>query len=272
MFASFLLVLREVMEAALVVTIVMAATRKVQRRELYIGAGILLGILGALLIAGFTSVISNAFGGAGQEIFNAFVLFTAVVLLAWHVVWMSSHGRELTAELKSVGHDVTIGTKPLSALAIIVAAAVLREGSEIVLFMQGLLSGSNDQNTLFIGAILGLAGGIIFGALLYFGMLRIPLGRLFSATNGLLIAIAAGMAAKAANYLIAANIIPEWQPRLWDSSAFLSDDSFAGSTLSALLGYTATPSGMQIIFFAFTLLGILSMAHFVKQHAATAKI
>lgn len=272
MLAALLLVFREVLEAALVITIVMAATRGVQGRMRYILSGVGMGVLGALALAGFTDTLSRQFDGAGLEIFNALVLFSAVALLTWHVVWMSSHGRELAAEMKSVGRAVSDGTRPLSALAIVIAAAVLREGAEIVLFMQGLWVGATNTTPLLLGSFGGLCAGMIFGALLYFGMLRIPLKHLFSTSNYLLIAIAAGMAAKAANYLVAANVLPQLSPRVWDSSAILADDSWVGQTLSAFIGYTATPSGIQLLFFGTTIVLMLVLSrHVTAAHASLRK-
>ena len=101
-----LLVFREVLEAALIISIVAAATRGVVRRGVFIGGGIALGLVGALLVAAFAGVIAEAVGGSGQELFNASVLLIAVLMIGWHVIWMSSHGRELAQHMQSVGGAV----------------------------------------------------------------------------------------------------------------------------------------------------------------------
>ena len=264
MLAAFLLVLREVMEAALVITIVMTATRGVAMRHLFVLGGVALGTIGALFIAGFTNVIADALDGAGQEIFNACVLLTATALLAWHVIWMASHGKKLASELRAAGEAVKLGLRPMSALSLIVASAVLREGAEIALFMEGLSFDTHGRDIAW-GAMAGLVGGMLFGAALYFGMVRIPLRHLFSTTNGLLVAVAAGMAAKAANYLAAAGWLPELGARIWDTSRILPDDTFIGSTLGAFMGYTATPSGIQLLFFAATIAAITLLSQVVAR-------
>ncbi len=277
MLAALLLVFRESMEAALVITVILAATRGVRQRGRYILAGIAAGAAGAGVLAAFTGALSNAMGGVGAEIFNATVLLLAVALLAWHVIWMGHHGKEMAAEIKQLGHDITLGIKPLSALAIVSATTVLREGSEIVLFMQGLLASADHAAPLFIGGIFGLVAAVAAGALMYLGMLRIPVGKLFSATNVLLMLIAAGMAGKAANYLVAAGWLPELGNRIWDSSTILSNDSWLGQTLSAFMGYSATPTGIQLICFAGTLAALLYFSRngsipFIKKSVMAAAV
>src|SRR6202166_125223 len=134
MLASLLIVFREVIEAGLIVGIVMAATRGVAGRGRWVTIGVGAGVLGASVVAMFAGTISQAFEGAGQELFNATVLGIAVVMLMWHNAWMARHGREIAAEMRQVGTAVSEGTKPLTALAVVVGLAVLREGSAVVLF------------------------------------------------------------------------------------------------------------------------------------------
>ena len=115
MLATLLLVFREVLEAALIISIVAAATRGVSRRSAWIGGGIALGVVGAMIVAAFASGIAGAMSGMGQEFFNAFVLLAAVLMIGWHVVWMARHGRELALQMKAVGSDVTSGHRPMTA-------------------------------------------------------------------------------------------------------------------------------------------------------------
>jgi len=260
MLAALLLVFREALEAALVITVILAATRGVAQRGRYIMAGIGIGAAGAGILAIFTGALSNSLGGVGAELFNASVLLFAVGLLSWHVVWMGSHGKEMAAEGKQLGRDITLGVKPLSALAIVSATTVLREGSEIVLFMQSLLASANHSTPLFIGGILGLLSAVGVGAVMYLGMVRIPIGKLFAATNVLMMLIAAGMAGKAANYLVAAGWLPEFGSRVWDTSRIISNESWIGKALSAFMGYSATPTGIQLLFFAGTIATLVVMA------------
>src|SRR5690349_22012345 len=170
MLPTALIVFREVLEAALVVGIVLAASQGVPRRGAWVGAGIVGGICGAALVAGFAEQIASALAGVGQELFNAAVLFLAVAMLGWHNVWMGRHGRELAVEAGDIGKAVLAGVKPLYALFTVTALAVLREGSELVLFLYSVAAANASSGAALAGGIaVGLAGGSAVGAALYFG-------------------------------------------------------------------------------------------------------
>jgi len=245
-----LLVFREVLEAALIISIIAAATRGVSRRSMFIGGGVGLGVVGALLVAGFAGVIAEAVGGAGQELFNASVLLVAVAMIGWHVVWMSSHGRELVRQMQTVGGAVKAGSSSLTLLLAVVALAVLREGSEVVLFLYGMAASGTGAGGMAIGVAIGVAGGVAMGFALYFGLLRIPLRYFFTATNWMLVLLAAGLASNAARFLVQADWLPAWSNQLWDTSAWLDNGTMIGQAMHVLIGYDARPSGMQMVFYA----------------------
>lgn len=251
-----LLVFREVLEAALIVSIVAAATRGVMRRGLYIGGGIALGALGAVLVALCAGVIAEAVNGSGQELFNACVLFAAVLMIGWHVVWMSGHARELVQHMQAVGGAVKAGSSSLTMLFVVVALAVLREGSEIVLFLYGMAAGGAGVGELLSGIPLGVAAGVAVGFALYFGLLRIPLRYFFTATNWMLVLLAAGLASTGARFLLQANWLPAWGNQVWNSSALLSNGSVVGQALHILIGYDAHPAGIQIAFWLFVAIAL----------------
>lgn len=257
MLATLLLVFREVLEAALIVSIVAAATRGVSGRGAWIGGGLIVGLAGALLVAAFAGGISDAMSGMGQEWFNAIVLLAAVVMIGWHVIWMARHGRGLSLHMKSLGSAVSAGSRPLTALLVVVALAVLREGSEVVLFGYGLLAGGSSAASVAVGGALGLLLGVAVGIAMYFGLLTIPLRHVFSATNGLLVVLAAGLASSAAGKLVQADALPTLVDTLWDSSWLLTEQSLLGHTLHILIGYTAQPSGIQIVFYLATVAVLL---------------
>ncbi|MGB5081138.1 MAG: FTR1 family protein [Burkholderiales bacterium] len=258
MLATAVIVLREVLEAALVVSIVLAATRGVPGRGAWVTYGIVGGTLGALAVAAFADRLAAAASGLGQEIFNASVLFLAVAMLAWHNVWMTRHGREMAGNLSSVGAAVRLGTRPLYAISVVVMMAVLREGSELVLFLHGIASAGPGQSTgLTAGFALGLVAGIALSLAMYFGLVRIPAKRLFTVTGWLILLLAAGMAAQAAAYLVQADILPPLGETIWDTSKLLPDNSIIGKLMHTLVGYTARPYGIQLGFYAFTLVAIL---------------
>ena len=247
MLASLIIVFREVFEAGLIVGIVLAATRGVRRRGVFIAAGVGAGVVGAALLAGFAGVLSDSLAGRGQEVFNAAVLAVAVVMLGWHNLWMASHGRELAGEMKAIGRAVAGGDKSLMAMAIVVAIAVLREGAEVVLFLYGIAAASTEGwAALLLGGLLGVALGAAVSYLLYLGLLAIPLHRLFSVTTWLIALVAAGMAGQAAAILANIDLIPSFGFELWDTSWLLPQDSMIGRALHALVGYSDRPMGVQL--------------------------
>src|SRR6516164_8845126 len=185
--AALIIVFREVFEAGLIVGIVMAVTAGVSGRALWISGGVGAGVLGACVVALFTGGLSQLFGGTGQEVFNAGILGFAVVMLTWHNVWMSRHGRELAEELRAAGEAVVAGSKSLLALAIVVAIAVLREGSEVVLFLYGVAAAQGGANwAMAAGGVAGLLLGATVCLLTYLGLATIPTRYLFSVTSALI--------------------------------------------------------------------------------------
>lgn len=261
-----LLVFREVMEAALIVSIVCAATRGVARRGLYVVGGIALGLLGAALVALGAGVIANLASGSGQELLNASVLLAAVLMIGWHVVWMSRHARELAQHMSAVGQSVKAGSSSLTLLLAVVALAVLREGSEVVLFLYSMAMGGIGASGLAGGIVFGVAGGALLGFGLYFGLLRIPMRHFFRATNVMLVLLAAGLSSSAARFLLQADWLPAWGEQLWNTSWLLSNGSLAGKTLGILVGYDASPAGIQLLFYAVTLSSLLIGTHWAGKH------
>jgi len=249
MLGSALIVFREVLEAALVIGIACAATRGLAGRNAWVAAGIVAGAAGACVVAAFAEVIAGAASGMGQEIFNASVLLAAVAMLGWHNVWMARHGREMAQQMKAMGDSVQSGAKPFYVLGAVIALAVLREGSEVVLFLYGLAAGGSSGAGMLAGGMVGLAGGTALGVVLYLGLLRVPTRHFFTVTSWMILLLAAGMASQAAGYLIQADYLPPLGPMLWDSSHIVSPDSVLGEILRTLVGYDARPAGMQLLFY-----------------------
>lgn len=258
MLGSALIVFRETLEAALLIGILAAASRGLSGRNLWLGIGIGIGLAGALVVAGLTGYIAEMAEGTGQELFNAAVLGVAVVMLGWHNIWMARHGREMAAQAKSVGVAVQSGRREMSALAVLIALAVLREGSESVLFLYGLtMDGRSGALSMFSGGVLGLFGGIAVGWMLYAGLVRIPVRHFFTVTGVLILFLAAGMAAQMARSLVQGDVIQFLAVPLWDTSSVLPMDSFLGNLLHLFAGYDARPSGIQVLFYTLTLGAIL---------------
>lgn len=265
MLGALIIVFREVLEAGLIVGIVMAATRGVAGRGRWIVIGISAGVVGSAVVATFAGVISEAFEGAGQELFNAGVLGTAVAMLMWHNAWMARHGREIADAMRRVGTAVSEGVKPLTALAIVIGLAVLREGSEVVLFLYGIMASGTSGSALLAGSLLGIAAGAAFTALTYFGLLAVPSRYIFSVTSWLIALLAAGMAAQAVQFLNSAGVVVALGETVWDTSWLLSEGSILGLLMRTLIGYTERPTEMQLAVYIGTLLAMFVLMR-VARH------
>ena len=257
MLATLVIVFREVIEAGLIIGIVMAATKGVRGRGLWVGYGMLGGLAVACLVAAFAGELSSLFSGSGQELFDASILILAVVMLTWHNVWMAGHGRAMAREMKMVGASVSAGERPMTALAIVVGVAVLREGSEVVLFLYGIASsGGTSQLSMLTGGALGLVAGAAMSALMYYGLLTIPPSKLFQVTAWLITLLAAGMAAQAVLFIQQGGYLEVLTRTVWDTSWLLPQDGIAGRLLHTLIGYSDQPNGAQILAYIGTVLVI----------------
>ena len=256
MLGALIIVFREIIEAGLIVGIVLAVTKGVRGSRLVIGLGVAAGVIGACLVAAFAGALAEAMAGIGQEIFNASILIVAVAMLIWHNVWMASHGRELAMEVKTVGEAVRTGRRSIAALGIVCAIAVMREGSEIALFMYGLAASAGSTTAeLLTGSALGLVAGVAVTALTYFGLVTIPQRKLFAVTTTLISLLAAGLAAQAVLFLQQAGVITALSETAWDTSSVLSDTSLFGRVLHTLVGYSDEPSVLQVVVY----LGVLAI-------------
>ena len=265
MLGALVIVFREVLEAGLIVGIVLAATQGVAGRGRWIWLGIGAGVVGASVVAAFAGAISEAFQGSGQELFNAAVLGIAVVMLMWHNAWMARHGREIAAELRQIGTDVSEGAKPLTALAVVIGLAVLREGSEVVLFLYGIMASGTSGMSLLTGGILGIAAGAAFTGLTYFGLLAIPNRYIFAVTSWLIALLAAGMAAQSVQFLNNGGILVVLDRTVWDTSWLLSEGSLFGHLLHTLIGYTERPTELQIVAYIGTLAAMALLMRIARQ-------
>jgi high-affinity iron transporter len=259
MFGTAVIVFREVLEAAIIVGIVSAATRDVPKRNYWLFAGLIIGLLGSAIVAASTDVIAEFASGIGQELFNAIVLGLAVMMLAWHSIWMSTHGAELAAHARNVGANIREGRSESSILMLVVGLALLREGSETVLFLYGIsASGSDTLSNMLMGGFIGTFMGVVVGYTIYAGLLRVPMRWFFTTTSTLVLLLAAGMASTAARFLIQADLLPSMASPLWDTSHLIPENGLFGMLLHSLIGYDARPAGMQVMFYVVVLILIIT--------------
>ncbi|MBI5920602.1 MAG: FTR1 family protein [Betaproteobacteria bacterium] len=258
MLGSAIIVFREVFEAALIIGIIAAATKHLEGRSRWLAIGISSGIAGSLLVAFLAEWIAGLAEGVGQELLNAGILGLAALMLAWHNIWMARHGIQLAQDAQALGRELNDGSKEMSALGLVVALCILREGSETVLFLHGLLAGNEETtSSVLVGGALGLGLGVATGIALYGGFTKIPVRWFFAATSGLILVLAAAMASQMAKFLAQADLLPTLAMPVWDSSWLLPNGSPVAAFLRILVGYDAQPLGIQALFYAATVILII---------------
>lgn len=264
MLGTAIIIFREVLEAALIIGLILAATRGVAGRLQWVSIGIGGGILGAVLLALVADSITPLAEGMGQELMHASILALAVVMLTWHLLWMRKHAAQISHNMKRVGQAVSNGDKEPVILALIIGLAILREGSEAVIFLYGLAAAGSNSGELLFGGALGIVAGILAGSVLYLGIARIPTGRLFQVSGWLILLLTAGMASQMVSYLVQADLLPALSYAVWDSSFLLSEQSVAGRVLHILIGYVDHPMGIQVLAYALTI-ALISAAMYVMN-------
>lgn len=246
MLASFLLSLREGLEAALIIGIVLGVLVKLKRTDLnaVVWRGVGLAALLSLLVAIALNLLGMEFEGKGEEIFEGIAMLLAAGVLTWMILWMKNHGSTLKNEIEEQTNQATLGKgqKALFALAFL---AVFREGIELALFLLAARLTSSPLQTI-TGALLGLISAGILGWVLFTSTMKLSLRNFFGATNVLLIIFAAGLVGLGIHEFNEAGLIPSVIEHVWDFNGILSDKSEMGLLLKALVGYNGNPSLTEV--------------------------
>jgi high-affinity iron transporter len=252
MLASFLLSLREGIEAALIIGIVIGALRKMRRMEMI--PAVWYGTLSAVLVSVAGGVLLTALGlsmeGIAEQIFEGVAMLLAAGVLTWMIFWMSRQARGMKGELESGVHKAAFegGKRGLFALAFL---AVVREGVELALFLTAATFASDAQSTI-LGALLGLGLAIVLGWGLFASTIRLDLRRFFQVTGFLLILFAAGLVAHGVHEFNEAGVIPSVIEHVWNINPILDENATLGSMLKALFGYNGNPSLTEVLaYFAY---------------------
>ena len=251
--ASFVIALREGIEAALIVSIVLAYLKQIgasdRSRLVWWGTGLAIVLSAALGTAIF--VAGAEFEGTAEQIFEGLVTLAAVGVLTWMIFWMRRQGARIKSELQEkVDTALVSGGLALAGLAFF---AVLREGIETALFLFAATKGTAVEGTAVapatqvIGAVLGLALAVVLGVLLYRGGIRMNLRSFFRVTGLILIVVAAGLFAYSLHELQEAGWLPILEAQAFDLSASLPDDAGVGAILRGLVGYNADPTWLEVV-------------------------
>ncbi|MBF7684448.1 FTR1 family protein [Acinetobacter sp. B10A] len=267
MFATLLIVFREAFEAGLVISVILSACKGINIRWQVI-TGITLGLIFACLLAVFTNSIENLLSGRGLEVFNACLLSLTAVMLVWQITWMSTHGKALAQKSSNQAIDVIKNKTNRFSIAVIVMVAVMREGSEVVMFLYSIMvSTGTGIHSIIVGGILGILLGVMVSWITYKGLVLISIRKIFLYSNILLSLIAAGLVSQAIGLLASIDLLPALGYNIWDTSRFLSDNGWLGNVMRAIFGYTSTPMGIQLLSWVVTILVIITLTQIFKRVA-----
>src|SRR5574341_18338 len=246
MLASYLLSLREGLEAALIIGIVLGALRQMRRADF--APTVWFGTISAAVLSLIAAVLLTSFGleleDPGEAIFEGFTMLIAAGLLTWMIFWMNRQARYLKANLESeVQRASQVGQR---AIFFVAFTAVLREGIELALFLTASVFATNAQQTI-LGGFLGLGTAILLGWSIFATIVRLDLRRFFQVTSALLILFAGGLVVHGAHEFTEVGWIPPLIEHVWDFTAIVSEHSTLGQLLGALFGYNPAPSLSEMI-------------------------
>lgn len=266
MLPTYLLSLREGLEAALIIGIVLGALTKIRRSDL--APAVWMGALSAVIVSILTAVLLTSFGMSleerAEEIFEGTTMLIAAGILTWMIFWMRKQARFLKSELEDGVNKAVIsnGKRAVFWLAFV---AVVREGIELALFITAaFFVGNADQVSNNIaqtlaGTILGLGTAVLLGYTLFATTVKLDLRRFFQVTGLLLILFAAGLVAHGVHEFNEVGWIPPVVEHIWDVNAILDENSVAGQLMKTLFGYNGNPSLTEIIAYFGYLIVILSL-------------
>ena len=247
MIASFLITLREGIEAALIVAVVLSYLSKVGARTLLrpVYVGVLAGVLASIVAGSLFILLSVEFEGTGEQIFEGITMSIAAVVLTTMIFWMRDNSRAYSEGLKNKV-QAALTTKETMGLTALVFVSILREGIETVLFLGSASFNTSGLQTV-IGGTLGLAVAVAVGIAIIKYSVKMDLKMFFNVTGVFLILFAAGLVARGLGEFQEAGLVPAVVEHVWDTGGFISDGSDLGATLGALFGYTAAPSLAQVL-------------------------
>ena len=252
--SAVIIILREVLEAALLVSLLLSSAMVMGVSRRGVVAGIVLGLIGAGLVTWQFDLVSESFEGVGQEVFNAVLLGSIVLLLLAYSYYMARRAVEQQ-------HGISV---PLVLACLVIAMAVTREGVEVFVFLYGFTAIPSELLSVLVGAAMGAGIGISVGVLIFYALVNLPAHISVSVPQFMIALIAAGMTSQAVVYLTQGGLIDSRLP-VWDSSGWIPETSVTGQMLYALLGYEATPTTTQLVLYGMTLLLFACVAFVTRR-------
>jgi high-affinity iron transporter len=248
--ATFVIFLREGVEASMIVAILLAYLNRIGRRDHF--RDIFLGVGAALILAGVGGVVAyetirSYDGSRAQTIFETCTYLVAAGVLTYMTFWMRNHARSLSKELRSRA-DAAIDGRARWGLALLAFQAVGREGLETVVFTLAIVFSTSAAGAL-TGAVIGLAGSLVIAFVIYRLGHQLKLSRFFTVIGVLLMIFAAGLVADAVQNMQELGWLPVLSSPMWHSASFLSQDSAFGDVMHSFFGYSDAPTALQLLMY-----------------------
>ncbi|WP_237057128.1 FTR1 family iron permease [Microbulbifer sediminum] len=258
---TVIIILREVLEAALLISILLAMSRLLRLTPHWVSVSVIVGAAGAVFVGTQLGDISQLLDGVGQEVFDASLQLLICTLMLWIAVLLT----------RSFYLGAGSGRGLPQLMAVTVALAIIREGSEIYLYLSAFVVQADLLPGVLTGTLLGAGIGFSVGALFYYLLLGLPCRYTLGVACGLLALVAAGMSLQATQLLIQADWLPAQAP-LWNSGDVLPEASVAGQLLYALLGYEASPSPVEVTVYLLSVLLMLGVLFLARQRARSREV
>ncbi len=258
MLANFLIGLREGLEAALVVGILVAYLVKTDRRELLprVWAGVAAAVAISVVFGAILTFGPRGLSFEAQEIIGGTLSLVAVAFVTWMIFWMSRQARHLKGELETRIDRAAAGGASLVALALL---AVGREGLETALFLWAATQATGATTAPLLGALAGLAVAVLLGVLVYRGALRLDLRRFFTWTGAFLVVVAAGVLSYGIHDLQEGGVLPGLDNLAFDVSATIAPDSWYATVLKGTVNFTPTTTWLQLVCWFAYLIPVLTL-------------
>jgi high-affinity iron transporter len=266
MLASFVLALREGLEAALIVGVLLGTLRKLDqtRGQKYVWFGTGAAVLVSMIVGYVLNLLGASFEGAAEEIFEGITMLLAAGILTWVILWMQAQSQKINQKLEADVEKAVLQDNRL-ALFSIAFLAVIREGVELAFFLTAAAVDTNGR-AILIGAGLGLAAVIVIGVLLFRSLINLDIKRFFQVTSIILILFAAGLVAHGVHEFNEVGLIPSIIEPVWDINHILDEKSTVGELLKTLLGYNGNPSLTEVIaYFVYFVIVWFAGLRFKKQ-------
>jgi len=271
MLSTFVIALREGLEAALIVGILVAYIVRTDRRHLIkpLWSGVTAAIAASLGLGAILSFTSAELTPRGEELFAGVTSFIAVALVTWMVFWMKRTARTLRDELHGKVDSAIMGG-PIS-LALVAFFAVVREGLETALFIYTNFKTVGAASSATVGLILGLTVAVALGYLIYNRSVKINLSKFFTVTGVALVIVAAGVLSYGIHEVQELGWLPGADTFIWDVTPWIAKESILGSVLGGTIGFDTTTSVVQFIAWSAYLIAVL-VPYLSKKSAPAPKV